>query len=162
MTKPYMADTNELLQNPQQVVAKPWRHGWRWTLQRLVFALIAIGLCATMLTGCRDFWSSTGDLLHIGGGDAVAQATRDLERVEVFVIDPSSFILRVDNDTDITPEHTVRDGRATEFTMRSTGTVVFNMPGGGDRTEPVEIGDTIILRLDGNTATVTLIRALPS
>jgi hypothetical protein len=82
-----------------------------------------------MLTGCQDFWSATGDLLRIGGEDAEAQANRETERVETFVIDPSSVRIRVEDDTDSTPGNEVRDGGVIVFTMESVGTVLFTSSG---------------------------------
>ena len=79
MTEPDRAYTNELLQNPQQVVSTHWRDGWRYTCQRFVCVLILTGLCGMVLTGCQDFWDTTAELLRIdsgndeGNGDAEAQ-----------------------------------------------------------------------------------------
>jgi hypothetical protein len=155
-----MAHTEELLRNPQQIVANPWRGGWRYPFRHLASVFILAGLCGLMLTGCQVFWRATGDLLRIGGEDAEAQANRDTERVETFVIDPSSFRIRVENDIDPTPGSEVKDGGAIVFTMESGGTVLFTSPGTGDRSEPVESGDTIVLVLNGTTSTVTFIRGL--
>lgn len=160
MTDRYLANTAKRLRNPQQVGAQPWRDRWRGTRRRLALVFILASCCGLMLTGCKDFWSTTGDLLRIGGDDAEAQATRDTDRVEVFVIESSSFLIRVDNDTDSTPTHVVRDGMTTEFTMESQGTVIMNVSGVGERSEEVAVGDTIILSTNGNTSTVTFIRIL--
>ena len=155
MTEPYMANTNELLRNSQQAVANSWRNTSCPSLRRLVFVFIFIGLCASMLTGCNDFWDKTADLFRIGdgGGDAAAQETTDV-RIKTYIINPEDFDIFLDKDTDLTPEHQISDS-ATQFTMRSAGTLRGTTVGN----ILLESGDILILRLDGsNNGTVTLIR----
>ncbi|ETW96760.1 MAG: hypothetical protein ETSY1_25330 [Candidatus Entotheonella factor] len=154
MTEPYMAHTNEPAQDLQQVVAAPQRQGWRGRLQRLVFVVLLTGLCSSMLTGCQEFWDTAADLLRLDGGDAEAQDQTEI-RVATFPVNTNGFEIVLDNDTDVTPLHRILDS-ATEFTMQSEGSLVL---GTGESNIALEINDVIILRLNGNTGSATLIRA---
>ena len=153
-------DTNHQLQKEQQVAPPSSQNPWRRTWQRFLPVLLTAVLCGGILTGCQDFFDTTSDLLRLDGDEAEAQVNRDTQRVETFVIDSALFNIEVDRDVDSTPTHDVRDGGAIEFTMQSTGTVTFNLSGGERRDEPLENGDTVILTLNGNTSTVTIIRTL--
>ncbi|WP_089932834.1 hypothetical protein [Candidatus Entotheonella palauensis] len=154
MTEPYMAPTDELPQNRPQVAAKPRRDGWRSTLQRLIFVFVLAGSCGLMLTGCQEFWDSAADLLRIDGGDAEAQNLTEV-RVKTYTINVDGFEIVLDNESDPTPTPQIVDS-ATELTMQSEGTLV---PGNGNANIELEVADVIILRLNGNTGSATLIRA---
>ncbi len=157
MTEPYMAHKQNQLQDTPQGISAFWRHRRRYTHLAVAIALtVWFGL---MLTGCQDFWDTVADLIRIDD-DAEAQTSRDTDRIETFIIDTSSFMIQVNNDTDSTPQHFVRDGGSIEFLMESNGDVVFNESGSGGRTEEVIAGDTIIFTPNGNTATVIIIFAL--
>lgn len=154
MTEPYMAHTNKLPQNLPQGAATPWRNRWRGTLQRLVFIFVLTGLCGSMLMGCQEFWDTTADLLRLDDGDAEAQDQTEI-RVATFPINTDGFEIVLDNESDTTPTHQVFDS-ATELTMQSEGSLVL---GTGGSNIVLEVGDVIILRLNGNTGSATLIRA---
>lgn len=157
MTEPDRAHTNELLHNSQQVVSTHWRGGWRYTCQRFVCVLILTGLCGMVLTGCQDFWDTTAELLRIDGGDDDAEAQEmTTMRVKTYGISTEGFEILLDNDTDETPSLDAASDSATRLTMQSEGLLVR---GTGDRNIVLEVGDVIILRLDGSAGSVTLIRA---
>jgi hypothetical protein len=114
-----------------------------------------------MLTGCQDFWDTTAKLLRIdsgndeGNGDAEAQDLTVM-RVKTYVINAEGFEILLDNDTDPTPTIDEASDSTTRFTMQSAGLLVR---GTGDPNIVLEVGDIIVLRLDGSTGSVTLIRA---
>jgi hypothetical protein len=112
-----------------------------------------------VLTGCQDFWDTTAELLRIGGGDDEGNGDAEAQdlttmRVKTYVINTDGFEILLDNDTDLTPEFEVSDN-ATILTMQTDGLLVR----GTDRNIELEMGDVIILRLNGSTGSVTLIRA---
>jgi hypothetical protein len=106
-----------------------------------------------MLTGCKDFWDTTADLLRINDKDAEAQDKTET-RIKTYVINPEGFEVLLDTEGDPTPTYQIIDS-ATELTIRSEGLLVR---GTGDSTVALELGDILILRLDGSTGSVTLIR----
>jgi hypothetical protein len=76
--------------------------------------------------------------------------------VKTYVINTEGFEILLDNDTDETPTVDEASDSATKFTMQSEGLLVR---GTGDSNIVLEVGDIIILRLDGSAGSVTLIRA---
>ncbi len=158
MTEPNMDHAYQRLHNSQYTaphLENP-RDPWNPILKRLVLVLIVAGLCGLMLSGCDNFWDKAGDLIRINGSDAEAQEDTE-RRVESYVIATDTFSITVDDDVDITPTFVVRDS-ATEFTMQSTGTASFDTSGGRSTDLPLELGDVVILRPNGSTGNVTLIR----
>ena len=158
MTEPYMAkglDKNKLSPMAQEATFNSQRYGWRSLLGRFAW-VVCIGWCGMALTGCSDFWSDVGDLFRIGGGGNAEAQTATERRVETFVINTDGFLILVDNDGDPTPAiEEVSDG-ATRFKMASEGTMVLGV--GGNDSISLEIDDTIILRLNGENGSATLIR----
>jgi hypothetical protein len=106
-----------------------------------------------MLTGCKDFWDTTADLLRINDKDAEAQDKTET-RIKTYVINPEGFEVVLDAEGDPTPAREILDS-ATQLTMQSEGLLIR---GTGDSNVALEAGDILILRLDGSTGTVTLIR----
>lgn len=156
MTEPDRAHTNELFHNSQQVVSTHWRDRWRYTCQRFVCVLILTGLCGMVLTGCQDFWDTTAELLRIDGGNDDAEAqTLTVMRIKTYVINTDGFEILLRNDTDPTPILDEASDSSTRLTMQSEGLLVR----GTGANIVLEVDDIIILRLNGSTGSVTLIRA---
>ncbi len=159
MTEPHIDHANERLHNPQHTasnsnVKRP--RDPNPILKRLRLVLILAGLCGLMLSGCDNFWDTAADLIRIDGGNAEAQTDTE-RRVETYVIMTDTFSITVDNDGDISPMAVINDS-ATEFTMRSNGTVSFDTSSGRSTDLELELDDIIIFRPNGATGTVTLIR----
>ena len=154
MTEPYMVKTNGLLKASQKAVVKLPRHRWRRIAQGLVCVFL-VGLFSLTLTGCSDFWGEVGDLFRIGGGGNAEAQDATERRVETFVIETDGFQIRLDNDADTTPTLDGVFDSATQLKMASAGTMVL----GTGSSIPLELGDVVILRLNGETGSATLIRA---
>ena len=154
MTEPYMANTKGLLNASQKTIVTPPRHRWRRLAQGLACASL-MGLCSLTLTGCSDFWGEVGDLLRIGGGGNAEAQDQTETRVETFVIETDGFEIILDNDTDLSPTLSDTSDNATILTMQSEGRMVR---GTGSSNVALESGDIIILRLNGETGSATLIR----
>lgn len=152
-----MDTTNDLLQNPRQIISNPWRNRGSCTLKRLVFVLMITGLCGLLLTGCEGFWDSAADLFRLNSDDAEAQ-DQTRTRIEARAINTDSFRIVLDTDEAATPTFMIHDS-TTEFTMQSTGTLTFNSTSGGNENIELEVGDILILTANGTNATVTIIRA---
>jgi hypothetical protein len=148
-----MTTTHEVRRYAKQVIPTSRLCQWRSASQRFVLILILTSLCSLTLTGCKDFWDTTADLLRIDGEEAEAQDQTEV-RIKTYVINPEGFEVVLDTETDATPTHLVSDS-ATELTMQSSGSLVR---GNGDPNIALEQGDILILRIDGTTGTVTLIR----
>lgn len=158
MTEPHMDHAHEPLHNlrPTASHSKAPRGLWNPTLKRLMLVWMLAMLCGLMLSGCDNFWDTASDLLRIDGGNAEAQTDTE-QRVETYVIMTDTFSITVDDDSDTSPSIVINDS-ATVFTMQSNGTVSFDTSSGRDTDLEVELDDVIILRPNGSTGTVTLIR----
>ena len=119
------------------------RYG-RKKIGRLVGAPLGIVLlCALTLSGCSS-----------GGSSGVAEAQQVVslqnKRIETFIIDVDSFVLKTDNPPDLE----VRDS-ATVYVIQSDGDVTFQPSDGSPQmTLNLELNDVVIERPDVGTLTV--------